>query len=88
MSGTGAYVALRMCNSIFAFLRCHWSMRPLPAYDQTAADGFRKKGLSTEELLVFQHIEKSGNMGGSAVQDGGSVTLHPCPNHVRCAVRE
>ena len=24
---------------------------------------FRKKGLSAEELMVFQHIEKSGNMG-------------------------
>jgi hypothetical protein len=63
-------------------------MRPLPACNQTAADGFRKKGLSTEELLVFQHIEKSGNMGGFAVQDVGSLTLHPCPTHVRCAVRE
>jgi hypothetical protein len=88
VSRTGAHVAPKRCNSIFAFLHCHCLMWPPPAYNQTAVDGFRKKGLSTEELLVFQHIEKSGNMGGSAVQDVGSVTLHPCPTHLRCALRE
>ena len=78
MSRTNAYVALKMCNSIFAFLRCHCLTWPPPAYNQTV-DGFRKKGLSTEELLVFQHIEKSGNMGGSVVHDGGSVITAPLP---------
>ena len=75
MSGTGAYVVLTRCNSIFASLRWHCLMWPSFAPTKLL-NGVRKKGLSTEELLVSQHIEKSGNMGGSAGQEG-SLTPDP-----------